>query len=166
MYEHLKSLEPSGIPLLGGLRRLTADQAAAIRQTHPDAPPEYLSFLLEIGWGGWNDELGYTAYNFFNTLENAALSYFRDDLIYEDDEDHLGAKGVVWLFGCDSTGEAFGFDSGDKWQLVRIDTCRSVMRLRMSFAEFVEGLLACYPHQPVSYVGGRWVDSVGDFYPA
>jgi hypothetical protein len=165
VYEHLKSLEPCGVPLLGSLKLLNTDQVAAINQAHPDVPPEYLSFLLEIGWGEWKDEIGFAAYNFFSTLENAAVEYFRDELIYEDDEDNSGAKGVVWLFGCDSTGEAFGFDSGDGWQLVKIDTCRSVLRLNMSLVAFVEGLLVCYPHQPIRYFGGRWADCVGELYP-
>ena len=57
MYEHLKSLEPCGVPLLGSLKLLNTDQVAAINQAHPDVPPEYLSFLLEIGWGEWKDEI-------------------------------------------------------------------------------------------------------------
>lgn len=164
MYEHLKVLTKNGVPNLSSLKRLSESEAAKLNEAHPGVPAEYVEYLKEFGYGEWLDEESFAPYHFFPKLENAAEEYFKDTLIYEDDADNPAAKGVVWLFACDSTGNGFGFDSGDSWRIVSIDACRSVERLNLSFLKFIEGLVACYPFVPVSYTGGKWLDGCGDSY--
>jgi hypothetical protein len=154
------------VPLLGKLEPVSAEAVKRISAKLPGIPDSYLKFIHEIGVGEWKDELGYGVYEFFEEPIDAAKDYFRDRLIFDDDVDNPGAVGNVWLFGCDSTGIAFGFDSGDGWQLVEIDSTRSVTRLNLTFEEFVEGLLVCYPQRPVRFSGSKWYDSEGVSYIA
>lgn len=164
MYENLKTLQPIGVPLLQGLQKLLPLAVQEIARRHVGIPAEYLTYLEEIGTGEWKDELGFAPYYFFPRPENAAKEYFKDSLIFDDDDDNPGAKGDVWLFACNSVGTGYGFDSGDGWRLVEIDTYRSVTRLDLPFRLFVEGLLVCYPFVPVGYKEGKWFDATGDVY--
>ncbi|MEC5397422.1 hypothetical protein [Uliginosibacterium sp. H1] len=165
MYEHLKGLTKNGVPDFSSLKRFSESETANLNETHIEAPFEYVQYLKEVGHGEWLDEDGFAPYYFLPTLENASEEYFKDTLIYEIDADSPAAKGIVWLFACDSIGQGFGFDSGDSWRVVRIDTGRSVERLDLSFLKFIEGLVVCYPIAPVSYADGKWFDGCGDSYP-
>ena len=96
---------------------------------------------------------------FERRLLSAEHEYFKDRQIY----DH-GASGDVWIFGWENMGTAYGFDSGDGWRLVQIDEYRIVIKLKLSFKEFVEGLIVCYPQIPMEYTNGVWKDGVNRNY--
>lgn len=165
MYENLETLNALGPALLRGLRPLGDDDLHEVRQLSQHFPPDYLSFLNERGHGVINEDDGsFPLLVVGHRPIDAAKEYFGDELIYADGPYGEGAKGLVWLFGTDSTGTAFGFDSGDDWRLVEIDNARCITRLELTFKQFIEGLFVCYPQTPVSFSSGIWRDSAGDTY--
>lgn len=165
MYENLESLNVLGPSLLRELHPLEPDALDGIRQLSPHFPVEYLAFLRERGHGVMNeDESSFPLLVVNQRPVDAAKDYFDDDLIYSDGPYEAGAKGVVWLFGLDSMGTAFGFDSGDSWQLMEIDNARCITRLDLTFKQFIEGLFVCYPQRPVSFSSSTWRDSGGVEY--
>ncbi|MFK0378908.1 hypothetical protein [Pandoraea sp. NPDC090278] len=162
MYENLKPLQPKGIPLLEDVVPLQEPEIAAIVARLPGIPNEYLVFLKEVGVGVWKDQADLSPYYFPRTPEDAARDHFKDTLIYEEYDGNPGAFGTVWIFAYDCVGTGYGFDSGDNWKIVEIDTTRTITRLELSFRRFVEGLLVCYPLIPTQYSDGTWVDLAGD----
>jgi hypothetical protein len=166
MYEHLIGLQPSGMDLLGGLKPLSSAELVKIRQKWPSAPGEYLAFLAERGSGSLEDGSPLPPFFFGPELLNAERDYYGDALFRENGPFEAGAKGDVWIFGTDSTGTAFGFDSGDGWRILQIDNMRWVTRLDLSFKQFIEGLLICYPQLPRRYAENKWFDSSGASYEA
>lgn len=160
MYENLEALNALGRALMERLRPVSSDEAYVMRQQWPLAPNEYFAFMQERGHGEIKEEdSALPLLTIQPMLRPAAADYFGDDGIYKDGPYEQGAKGEVWLFGWDSTGTAFGFDSGDNWRLVEIDNMRWITRLDLSFCQFIEGLLVCYPQRPVSFSNGTWRDS-------
>ncbi|WP_237226385.1 hypothetical protein [Rubinisphaera sp. JC750] len=153
MYEHLESLRPDQGPLLASLSPSSDPEIQAVVDAHPSCPAEYLQFLRERGAGAMLDEGEH--FVFERQLVSAEREYFQDKQIY----DH-GAKGDVLIFGWESMGTAYGFDTGDDWQIVEIDGDRTVTKLDLSFKQFVEGLLVCYPQIPTKYGAGKWEDGV------
>ncbi|WP_353190113.1 hypothetical protein [Pandoraea pnomenusa] len=166
MYEHLKHLQPTGIPLLERLRTLEASDVEALNARFAGIPKDYLRFMSEVGHGPWFDEYDFTPYFFLPAPVDANNEHFKDSLIYEDSLDAPAAIGPVWMFALDSQGHAFCFDAGDDWRIVWIDTTRTVTRLGLSFRQLVEGLLVCYPQMPEYYREGNWFDSSGAPYSA
>lgn len=96
---------------------------------------------------------------FEGALVDAELELFHDKEIYK-----YGAKGPVKLFGSEWSGMNYGFDTGDGWRLVQIDTDRTVKSLNLSFKKFIEGMFVCYPDFPVSYEFGKWKVATGEEY--
>lgn len=167
MYEKLETRQSMGRALLERLRPVPSDDVGVMRQQWPSAPDEYFVFLQEWGHGEIKeDDYALPLLTIQPTLCSAAADYFWDDGVYKDGPYEQGAKGEVWLFGWDSTGTAFGFDSGDSWRLLEIDNMRWITRLNLSFSQFIEGLLVCYPQRPASFSEGVWRDSGGNIYGA
>lgn len=165
MYENLENLNVMGSVLLRELRPLEPYELDEIRQISPYFADEYLVFLRERGYGAINEDSSSFPLLVVNQRPvDAVKGYFGDYLIHSDGPYEAGAKGVVWLFGVDSMGTAFGFDSGDSWQLMEIDNARCITRLDMTFKQFIEGLLVCYPQRPVSFSSNIWRDSGGVEY--
>ncbi|MBK8287035.1 MAG: hypothetical protein IPK97_20415 [Ahniella sp.] len=167
MYENLDKLNMLAPVLLRELRPLGADALDDIRQLSQRFPAEYLSFLHERGYGVMKEDVSSFPLLVVNQRPvDAARDYFGDDLIYSDGPYEEGAKDVVWIFGLDSTGTAFGFDSGDSWRLLEIDNSRCITRLDLTFKQFIEGLFICYPQRPIGFSSGIWRDSGGVEYSA
>jgi len=165
VYKNLENLNPLGLLLLSNLQPMAADALNEIRQLSPNFPEEYLIFLQEHGFGIMREDESSLPLLVINQQPiDAAKDYFGDDLIYSDGPYEPGAKGTVWLFGSDSMGNAFGFDSGDNWSLMEIDNFRSITRLKLNFKQFIEGLFVCYPQKPISFSSGIWRDSGGGEY--
>ncbi len=68
------------------------------------------------------------------------------------------------VFGHESMGMAYGFDTGRDWSLVEVDEMRIVTPLALNFEEFVVGLVLCYPQIAMKVVNGEWIDGVGKRY--
>lgn len=153
MYEHLESLRPEHGQLFASLTPSSDYEVQVVSDAHPSCPDEYLRLLRERGTGALIDKGEH--FVFEGRLVSAEHDYFRDRRIY----DH-GAKGDVLIFGRESMGTAYGFDTGDDWQIVEIDEYRAVTKLGLSFKQFMEGLLVCYPQIPMKYDSGRWEDGV------
>lgn len=156
MYEHLETLTELSSQLLSGLRPLSADDLNSIRKHFPECPPEYLAFMAERGAGEMEDGL---MFFFRDCLVDAADDVFGDKRIYS-----LGAKGPVKIFGDDGNETSYGFDTGVDWQLVAIESSREVKHLSVTFSDFVEGLIRCYPHYPMDFDGNTWTTKTGEKY--
>ena len=156
MYEHLETLTEHSSQLLSGLKPLSGDELKNIREHFPECPTEYLAFMAEHGAGEMEDGL---MFFFRDYLVDAADDVFGDSSIYSK-----GARGAVKIFGDDGNETSYGFDTGYDWQLVAIDSFRQVKHLSLTFGEFVEGLLRCYPNYPISFDGEVWVTSTGEQY--
>ncbi|MGK9416196.1 hypothetical protein ACSSUR_08570 [Pseudomonas cedrina] len=160
MYENLEAFNALGYALLERLTPITSGEVSVMQQQWPAAPGDYFAFMQERGHGEIKeDDSALPLLTILPTLCPAAADYFGDDGIYKDGPYEPGARGEMWLFGWDSAGIAFGFDSGDNWRLLEIDNMRWITRLDLSFCQFVEGLLVCYPQRPVSFANGVWRDS-------
>ncbi|PLR65234.1 hypothetical protein QCBJ_00275 [Pseudomonas sp. QC2] len=167
MYEKLEVFNALGCALLERLTPVSSGEISVIRQQWPAAPDEYFAFMQERGHGEIKeDDCALPLLTIQPMLLSAKADYFGDDGIYKDGPYEACAKGEVWLFGWDSVGTAFGFDSGDNWRLLEIDNMRWITRLDLSFCQFVEGLLVCYPQRPVSFANGVWRDSGDVSYSA
>ena len=166
MYEHLESLNSIAPELLSELRPLTPNELEDLLKISKSFPMDYLIFLKERGHGVWNEnESSLPALVFVNCPINAAKDYYFDDQIYTNNSSDSGAKGVVWIFAMDSVGTAFGFDSGDNWRLLEIDNYRNINHIEMTFKQFIEGCIVCYPQTPIRYSGnGIWIDMCGEAY--
>ena len=68
------------------------------------------------------------------------------------------------IFGSENMGTAYGFDSGDNWRLVEVDEFRIVTPLSLTFEQFINGLILCYPQIATSVEGEEWIDGVGTRY--
>jgi len=167
MYEKLEVFNALGCALLERLTPVSSGEISVMRQQWPAAPDEYFAFIQERGHGEIKeDDRALLLLTIQPMLLSAKADYFGDDGIYKDGPYESGAKGEVWLFGWDSVGTAFGFDSGDNWRLLEIDNMRWITRLDLSFCQFVEGLLVCYPQRPASFANGVWRDSGDVSYSA
>src|SRR5690606_22547862 len=128
----------------------------SIKKDFPSIPDEYISFMKRYGYGEIKEkESSWPILTISRSLV-VAEDYFGDDNMYIDGPYEPGAKGKVLIFGYDVSGNAIGFDSGDGWRLVEIDNMRWVMRLNLSFSEYVEGLFACYPQTPIRFSDDTW----------
>jgi hypothetical protein len=132
MFENLESIRPDLAKMFGRLRKVSRDSVDLMRKQYPGCPDSYWSFLMEMGVGPIEQDG--EPFRFEECLLNAATELYQDDLIYEN-----GAKGVVMIFGHESMGTAYGFDTGDNWSLVEIDEFRVVTRLGLNFEQFVIG---------------------------
>lgn len=157
MFEKLEAIRPDLKPMFGGLRKADPHVVHQMRAQHPECPDSYWSFLLERGTGTVEQE-GEPFY-FQERLLSAELEVFRDRQIFDN-----GARGDVMIFGHESMGTAYGFDTGRDWSLVEVDEMRIVTPLALTFAEFVEGLVLCYPQIAIKTVDGEWIDGVGNRY--
>lgn len=90
---------------------------------------------------------------------SAEKEYYLDQRIHDG-----GGKGDILVFGIDSTGIAFGFDTGDDWCLVEVGNYRIANKLDLSFEEFVVGIFVCYPDFPVTCNKGKWITATGEEY--
>lgn len=96
---------------------------------------------------------------FEERLISAESELYQDRQIYEG-----GAKGDVMIFGHESMGTAYGFDTGDDWKLVEVDEFRIVTGLNLSFQQFIVGLVLCYPQIAMKVEGQEWIDGLGMRY--
>jgi hypothetical protein len=157
MFEQLDSIRPDLEPMFERLRKADPETINRERARYPKCPEAYWQFLLERGFGALQQD-GEPFY-FEQALRSAETDYFLDRLIYEN-----GAKGDILIFGSESMGTVYGFDSGDDWKLVEVDEFRIVTVLDLTFEEFVVGLVLCYPQIPVKRENERWVDGIGTHY--
>jgi hypothetical protein len=157
MFEHLESIRSDLKPMFGRLRKLTADEIEPMRKLYPQCPAAYWAFLMERGAGALEQDG--EPFFFEDHLVSAETELYRDRLIYDN-----GAKGDVMFFGSESMGTAYGFDSGDNWRLVEVDEFRIVTPLSLTFEQFIDGLILCYPQIAISVEGKEWIDGVGTRY--
>lgn len=157
MFENLEMLRPDLKPMFGRLRRATPQGVVEMSQRHPSCPMSYWTFMLERGAGAMEQDG--EAFVFEEHLTSAASDFYGDGLIYKH-----GAKGEVMIFGHESMGTAYGFDSGYGWKLVEVDEFRMVTPLDLNFEQFVVGLVLCYPQIAVRVENGEWIDGVGTRY--
>jgi len=126
-----------------------------------NVPNSYIKFLKNFGAGKIkppNEPDRFPAhFEILERLYSAEKEYFQDTRIYEQ-----GAKGDVLIFGTESTGICFGFDSGNKNSVVRIDNYRIVENVALNFEQLIFGILACYPDFPETYENGIWSNDLGD----
>jgi hypothetical protein len=157
MFENLESIRDDLEPMFGRLRKLTFEVVGPMREIYPHCPPEYWKFLMERGAGPLEQDG--EPFFFEDHLVSAEKELYRDRLIYDN-----GAKGDVMIFGHESMGTAYGFDSGDGWRLVEVDEFRIVTPLSLTFEQFIVGLVLCYPQIAMSVEGEEWIDGVGTRY--
>jgi len=157
MFENLESIRDDLKPMFGRLRRLTPEVVEPMQKLYPRCPVEYWKFLLERGAGALEQDG--EPFFFEDHLVSAEKELYRDRLIYDN-----GAKGDVMIFGHESMGTAYGFDSGDSWRLVEVDEFRIVTPLSLTFEQFIVGLVLCYPQIPMSVEREEWIDGVGTRY--
>lgn len=141
------------------LQKLSLQTIAEMRKQHPGCPESYWTFMLERGFGAVEQD-GEPFY-FQEKLLSAETEVYFDRQIYDN-----GAKGDVLIFGHESMGTSYGFDSGDDWKLVEVDEFRIVTPLDLTFEEFVAGLVLCYPQIPMRVENNEWIDGVGVRYSA
>lgn len=165
MYEHLEKLHPKAGELLEKLVPISEQQREIFVSADVDWPEDYLAFLYERGLGLLQESDAILPILDFCLPIDAAKDHYCDDLIYEFIESE-GALGVVWIFAFNSQGHALGFDSGDGWRLMFIDNDRCIIRLDLTFRQFIEGVLVCYPDRPLRHEGGVWWDWVGEAHAA
>ncbi len=147
--------------LIAGLAPLSdeaVEKACSIGSCLPDA---YRKFLKNFGAGkikAPNEPANFPAhFEVLEQLRSAEKDYFQDTMIFEH-----GALGDVLIFGVESTGICYGFDSGDNNAVVQVDNYRIVKKLDLVFEEFIFGIIACYPDFPEKYDNGLWVNDLGD----
>jgi hypothetical protein len=157
MFENLETFRPDLTPMFGSLRKTEPDAVIEMQRQHPECPESYWSFLLERGAGAVQQDG--EPFFFEERLLSAEIELYRDRQIYDN-----GAKGDVMIFGHESMGTAYGFDTGDGWKLVEVDEFRVVTPLELTFAEFIIGLVLCYPQIAMKVEKGEWVDGVGTRY--
>lgn len=156
MFEHLDGISENSSELLGDLTPVTTQNVNALREKYPNCPDGYFHFLEERGVGGLEDG---EMFFFEESLVDAESELFLDKEIYK-----FGAKGPIKIFGSEWSGFNYGFDTGDEWALVQVDTDRTVKKLDISFKKFIEGMFVCYPDYPVSYDDGKWTVATGEEY--
>ena len=130
---------------------------AEMCKRYPECPESYWAFMLERGAGPLEQDG--EPFSFEERLISAESELYCDRKIYDN-----GAKGDVMIFGHESMGTSYGFDSGDGWRLVEIDEFRIVTPLDLTFEEFVAGLVLCYPQIAMKVENGEWIDGVGTRY--
>lgn len=147
------------LALIATFSKFDETELAMIINDHPELPNEYFDFLRRFGYGKLREagepENFSAHFEVLMKLQSAEREYFGDTGIYQN-----GAKGDVLIFGLESTGIAYGFDVGNSNALVQVDNYRLVKNLRLSFAEFIFGLLACYPDLPERYEDGYWFNDI------
>jgi hypothetical protein len=157
MFENLETLRQDLKPMFGRLRKASPQTIAEMRKQYPGCPESYWAFMLERGAGAVEQDG--EPFFFEERLLSAETELYFDRQIYDN-----GAKGDVMIFGHESMGTSYGFDSGDGWKLVEVDEFRIVTSLDLSFEEFVAGLVLCYPQIPMRVENGEWIDGVGARY--
>lgn len=161
MFEEIRELSADQLSLITDLKPLSANQVFSLQEEFPGCPDGYWKFLFQVGYGKIKEPSepeNFPAH--FEYLErplSAERNYYQDKRIYEG-----GAQGDILIFGVESTGTAFGFDTGDNYQIVEVDNYRIVRKLDLDFKAFTLGLLACYPDFPQQYQFGKWFNDLGD----
>lgn len=140
---------------------MSDNQILGLKKEFSGCPDDCWSFLYEVGCGKVKepDESDNSPPHFecLERLPSAERECYQDKRIYDG-----GAQGDIFLFGFEGTGTAFGFDAGDGFHLVKVDNCRIVKRLDMSFKAFALGLLVCSPDFPGKYESEKWFNDLGD----
>ncbi len=157
MFEKLETIRPDLEPMFGRLRKADTNALREMMAQHPGCPDSYWAFVLERGTGAVEQE-GEPFY-FEERLLSAEFEVFQDRQIYDN-----GARGDVMVFGHESMGTTYGFDTGRDWSLVEVDEMRIVTPLALTFEEFVVGLVLCYPQIAMTVANGEWIDGVGKRY--
>ena len=157
MFENVEDLRNDLKPMFGSLQKLSPKTIAAMRTQYPECPEAYWLFLLEWGFGAVQQDG--EPFFFEKRLLSAEKELYFDRQIYQN-----GAKGDVLIFGHESMGTSYGFDTGDGWRLVEVDEFRIVTPLDLTFAEFITGLVLCYPQIPMRVENNEWIDGLGARY--
>lgn len=161
MYEVIKSNSAVNKGLIAYFRVIDENKAILIEKAFPGIPADYILFLKEIGFGDLkeiDEPENYPPHiKFLEFPISAEKQYFFDRIIYDG-----GAVGDVIIFGIDSTGVAFGFDSGKAYQIVEVDSYRICTPLELTFEQFAKGIFVCYPDIPVSFDGKNWKNALGE----
>lgn len=112
------------------LEPVTADQLAAERRDHPDAPSDYLEFLQRVGWGS----LGGSNFMIYSGLVGPSDIF--------DPTTAAELTGVL-LLGDDFSGWSVGFDTRAGWRLVGTDHGAEPHPLKQrSLLEYIAQLVA------------------------
>lgn len=161
MYESINVKSAKSKGLAANFRIIDENRAKFIEKTFPGIPADYILFLKEVGFGDLK-EIGepenYPPHiKFLEFPISAEKQYFSDKRIYDG-----GAVGDIIIFGIDSTGAAFGFDSGKDYQIFEVDSYRICTPLELKFEYFAKGIFACYPDIPVSFDGKKWKNALGE----
>ena len=147
--------------LIAGLSPLNDEAVEHACSIGSCLPEGYAEFLKNFGAGkikAPSEPANFPAhFEVLKVLRSAEKDYFQDRIIYEH-----GAHGDVLIFGVESTGICYGFDSGNNNALVQVDNYRIVQKLDLDFDEFIFGIVACYPDFPEKYENGLWVNDLGD----
>lgn len=149
MYELLDSVNPIATRLLSGLHPLSAEEVNALKDGFPSLPHSYFRFMEERGAGAIVESAeSFDHIRFLKKPLDAEREYYLDRQIHEDSDIGYGAQGPLMIFATDSTGIAYGFESGDSMKIVEIDNARRIRRLHLSFEEFATGVISEYPEIP------------------
>lgn len=156
-----KDLNLMSSQLIKDLEPLTLGEINDIRDKYPLIPKDYLDFLKNFGPGKVR-EVGLPSrfpahLEYLKEPESAENSYFKDRRIYEN-----GAIGDIIIFGVESNGVAYGFDSEDDFNIVQVDNYRIVEKLGLNFQEFFFGVLACFPDFPKRFSLGIWYNDIDE----
>jgi hypothetical protein len=147
--------------LISGLMPMSDEAVKGAVGAAQSVPSSYTKFLTNFGSGKIkppNEPDRFPAhFEILERLRSAEKEYFQDTKIYEH-----GAKGDVLIFGTESTGICYGFDSGNNNAVVQIDNYRIVQNLDLDFEQLIFGIIACYPDFPESYGNGLWTNDLGD----
>ena len=146
---------------LAKLTPLPDELVDQIGHAHPGIPQDYLDFLRGFGVGVL--QLGESPdRDVLDRPIDAAHEYFLERVFWSESE-FPAPRGAVLGVSTYSDGTLYGFDSGDDWRMVYVDGRRDVVRLELSFLEFIAGVVACHPLDPLRRLEGGWVDEGGDF---
>ena len=157
MFENLESLRPDLKPMFARLCKSARDRVDTMQRRYPRCPEAYWTFMIERGSGSLQQDG--EPFFFEERLISAETELYGDRQIYQN-----GAKGDIMIFGHESMGASYGFDTGDAWKLVEVDEFRIVTPLDLSFEQFVFGLVLCYPQIAMKAESGVWIDGVGVRY--
>lgn len=128
-----------------------------------DLPPSYEAVLSEIGSAeikGPDEPENYPAHLILLPRPISAISqYYLDCQILEN-----GAAGDVLIVATDSMGTAFGFDTGASLKFVEVDNYRIAMDMELPMDQWIFGIAACWPENPISCAEGVWLATDGVQY--
>ncbi len=111
--------------ILESFSMLKEQDIGKVKQTYPNLPSDYLSFLNEIGFG----EIGDNLFMIYSGLTKA------DEIFDKESAKELEH---IALFGDDFSGYSYGYNTNANWCIVEIDSVDlEVNRVADSFQQFI-----------------------------